>query len=91
MGADCRVFGALACNGFLHPDLIRNTNSHTVPSRRRWLQSNEDKINEIKKTNKPVIVCCLSGMRSAQATSILKQNNIEVINGGGWKSLESKL
>jgi|JI10StandDraft_1071094.scaffolds.fasta_scaffold744024_2 rhodanese-related sulfurtransferase len=51
----------------------------------------EDKINEIKKTNKPVIVCCLSGMRSAQATSILKQNNIEVINGGGWKSLESKL
>ena len=51
----------------------------------------EDKINEIKKTNKPVIVCCLSGMRSAQVTSILKQNNIEVINGGGWKSLESKL
>ncbi|PWA04949.1 rhodanese-like domain-containing protein [Flavobacterium psychrotolerans] len=49
------------------------------------------KINEIKKLNKPVIACCASGMRSAQATSILKQNGIEVINGGGWQSLNSKL
>jgi rhodanese-related sulfurtransferase len=30
-------------------------------------------------------------MRSAQAASILKENGIEVINGGGWQSLESKL
>lgn len=35
VGADCRVFGVPACNVFLHPDLIRYTNSHTVPSRRR--------------------------------------------------------
>jgi rhodanese-related sulfurtransferase len=49
------------------------------------------KISEIKKLEKPVIVCCRSGMRSAQAASILKENGIEVINGGGWQSLESKL
>jgi phage shock protein E len=49
------------------------------------------KINEIKKLNKPVIACCASGMRSSQATSILKQNGIETINGGGWQSLQSKL
>lgn len=49
------------------------------------------KINEIKKLNKPVIACCASGMRSAQATSILKQNGIDAINGGGWNSLNSKL
>ena len=49
------------------------------------------KINEIKKLNKPVIACCASGMRSSQATSILKQNGIEAINGGGWQSLQSKL
>jgi rhodanese-related sulfurtransferase len=49
------------------------------------------KINDIKKLNKPVIACCASGMRSSQATSILKQNGIEAMNGGGWKSLESKL
>ena len=49
------------------------------------------KINEIKKQNKPVIACCASGMRSSQATSILKQNGIDAINGGGWQSLQSKL
>jgi rhodanese-related sulfurtransferase len=49
------------------------------------------KINEIKKLNKPVIACCASGMRSSQATSILKQNGIDAINGGGWQNLQSKL
>lgn len=49
------------------------------------------KINEIKKWNKPVIVCCQSGMRSGQAAGILKSNGIEVMNGGGWQSLENKL
>jgi rhodanese-related sulfurtransferase len=50
-----------------------------------------NKINDIKKLNKPVIACCASGMRSSQATSILKQNGIEAINGGGWQSLQNKL
>lgn len=49
------------------------------------------KINDIKKLNKPVIACCASGMRSSQATSILKQNGVDAINGGGWQSLQSKL
>lgn len=48
-------------------------------------------IVEIKKMNKPVITCCLSGMRSAQAAAILKQNDIEVMNGGGWSSLKRKI
>lgn len=49
------------------------------------------KIEDIKKMNKPVLVCCQSGMRSSQAAGILKRNNIEVINGGGWQSLENKI
>ncbi len=49
------------------------------------------KTNEIKKLNKPVIACCASGMRSAQATSLLKNNGINAINGGGWSSLQNKL
>lgn len=49
------------------------------------------KVNEIKRMEKPVIVCCRSGMRSGQAASILKNSGIEVMNGGGWQSLESKL
>ena len=50
-----------------------------------------NKINDIKKLNKPVIACCARGMRSSQATSILKQNGIDAINGGGWQSLQNKL
>ena len=50
-----------------------------------------DKLSEIKKWNKPVIACCASGMRSAQATSILKSNGVEAMNGGGWSSLQNKL
>lgn len=40
----------------------------------------------------PVITCCASGVRSAQAKNILKQNGFkEVHNGGGWMSLQNKL
>ncbi len=49
------------------------------------------KINDIKRLEKPIIVCCRSGMRSAQAASILKSHGIEVMNGGGWQSLEKML
>ena len=44
------------------------------------------------KKNKPIITCCASGVRSAQAKSILKENGFtEVCNGGGWMSLKNKI
>lgn len=55
------------------------------------LQIIESKINDIKQLNKPIIVCCKSGMRSAQAHAILNRHEIECINGGGWQSLQNKL
>ncbi len=61
-------------------------NSKNIP-----LDTISSKVNEIKRLEKPVIVCCRSGMRSAQANSILKSNGIDSINGGGWQGLESKL
>ena len=64
---------------------------HIQNSKNMPLQIIETKINDIKKLNKPVIVCCKSGMRSAQAHSVLKRNGIEVMNGGGWQSLQSKV
>lgn len=64
---------------------------HIKGSKNIALQVLNGKISEIKKWNAPIIACCRSGMRSAQATSILKQNGIDCINGGGWQSLESKL
>ncbi len=61
-------------------------NSKNIP-----LDQISSKIEEIKKLNKPVIACCASGMRSGIATATLKKNGIEVINGGGWSSLNSKI
>ncbi|WP_242202592.1 rhodanese-like domain-containing protein [Aestuariivivens insulae] len=55
------------------------------------LQGINTKIEDLKKLKKPIITCCASGMRSGSAASILKKHGIEVINGGGWASLKSKL
>ena len=52
------------------------------------LQQNLSKLNK----SKPVITCCASGMRSATAKSILKNNGFaNVYNGGGWDRLKNKL
>ena len=64
---------------------------HIKGSKNIPLNTIGNQIESIKKLNKPVIACCASGMRSAQATSVLKSNGIEAMNGGGWSSLENKL
>jgi phage shock protein E len=64
---------------------------HIKGSKNIPLNTIGNQIESIKKLNKPVITCCASGMRSAQATSILKSNGIEAMNGGGWSSLKNKL
>jgi len=52
------------------------------------LSNHYSKLNKTK----PIITCCASGVRSAQAKSILKANGFaEVHNGGGWSSLNNKL
>jgi phage shock protein E len=55
------------------------------------LQVLSKEIGLIKKKNKPVITCCLSGARSSTAKAMLSQHGIEVYNGGGWQSLQSKI
>lgn len=55
------------------------------------LQNLATQTNRISK-DKPVITCCASGMRSASAKSMLEAKGfLEVYNGGGWVSLQSKL
>ena len=58
------------------------TGSKNIP-----LQILNSKISSIKKLNKPIITCCASGMRSGSAAMILRNNGIEVMNGGGWRGL----
>ncbi|MBC2846443.1 rhodanese-like domain-containing protein [Winogradskyella flava] len=50
-----------------------------------------NRIKYIIQLGKPVIVCCESGVRSARATKFLNLNNIDAVNGGGWKSLKNRL
>lgn len=49
------------------------------------------KASDLKKKNKAIITCCLSGGRSGSARSILAAAGIECYNGGPWQSLQSKL
>jgi len=55
------------------------------------LDTLHNRVNELKKLNKPIIVYCASGVRSAKATKFLSLNNIDAINGGGINSLKSLL
>ena len=50
-----------------------------------------NRVAEIKKLKKPILVCCASGVRSAKAAKFLTLKNIDAINGGGWVNLNAKL
>jgi phage shock protein E len=44
-------------------------------------------VASLKKAGKPVILCCASGMRSGNATSILQGEGIDAHNGGAWTNV----
>jgi phage shock protein E len=49
------------------------------------------KSGKLKNKNQPIITCCASGMRSAAAAATLQKAGFtEVMNGGGWQSLQNK-
>ncbi|TXD85398.1 rhodanese-like domain-containing protein [Subsaximicrobium wynnwilliamsii] len=48
----------------------------------------KDKVSELKALNKPLILCCQSGVRSVKAAKYLQMHNLEATDGGGWRSLE---
>ena len=50
------------------------------------------KTDYLKDKDQAIITCCASGMRSAGAKKILSAKGYtNVVNGGGWSNLESKL
>jgi len=49
-----------------------------------------DRVEELKKIQ-PLVLCCLSGNRSGQATAFLQaQGCNEVYNGGGWEIVNAQ-
>lgn len=61
-------------------------NSINIP-----LQEIPERINEIKAMQQPLILCCASGGRSAQATMYLKAQGINCEDGGSWMSVNYEL
>jgi len=66
-------------------------NGHIAGSQNIPLQELSSYLKDLKKKDRPIITCCASGARSASAANMLRTNDIESMNGGGWKSLEGKL
>lgn len=43
---------------------------------------------ELKEAGRPVVVCCRSGGRSAQAERMLREAGVEVANAGSWQAAQ---
>ena len=46
-----------------------------------------ERVEEFKDLKAPVLLCCLSGGRSGQATGFLQAQGIDCHNAGGWMGL----
>jgi phage shock protein E len=44
----------------------------------------QDRFEELENLKTPLILCCASGNRSAQAQQYLSQRGIDCYNGGSW-------
>lgn len=53
------------------------------------LQDLPNRVDELKKIGKPLVLCCASGNRSGQAAGFLKSRGIECENGGGWMQVNN--
>lgn len=47
------------------------------------------RLEEIKKMNQPIVLCCASGNRSGQVVSYLNGIGIACENAGSWLEVES--
>ena len=48
------------------------------------LQEIPNRIEELKNLKSPLVLCCASGGRSAQANNYLAHQGLECCNGGSW-------
>ncbi|WP_430402132.1 rhodanese-like domain-containing protein [Fluviicola sp.] len=51
------------------------------------LQEIPHRLDEIRQFSQPIILCCASGNRSAQAAQFLQNNGIQCSDGGSWMDL----
>ena len=63
------------------------TKGHAEASINIPLQEMEQRLNEIKKITRPVVVVCGGGSRNVKAFELLKKHGIKSEAGGGWKDI----
>lgn len=49
------------------------------------------RVSEFEAIEGPIVLCCLSGGRSGQATGFLQAQGIECYNGGGWMDVNGAM
>ncbi len=64
---------------------------HIKGSKNIHLDQLQNRIGEVKAFDAPVITCCASGIRGGSAANVLRKHGVDVMNGGGWMSLSSRL
>jgi rhodanese-related sulfurtransferase len=95
MGMTSNIFGSqrkkrvksMLANGGIIIDVRFESefkNGHAPESKNFPLKQLSAQIDAIKALNKPIVVVCMSGIRSGQAKTILEKEGIEVENGGSW-------
>jgi len=47
------------------------------------------RVAEFEAIEGPIVLCCLSGGRSGQATGFLQAQGIDCYNGGGWMDVNA--
>lgn len=57
---------------------------HVATSINIPIQEIPGRLKEIERMPQPIILCCASGQRSAQASLFLKSHGIDCVNGGSW-------
>ena len=62
---------------------------HVADSKNIPLSEIAARIVEISALPQPIVLCCASGLRSAQATSLLKKAGLECCNAGTWTKLNN--
>lgn len=48
------------------------------------IQEIPNRLDQIMRMPRPIILCCASGQRSSQAALLLQSQGIECSNGGSW-------
>ena len=53
------------------------------------LDTLESKLNTIKQYQKPIVLCCASGMRSSRAKALLAERGVpDLHDAGSWRNLK---